>query len=46
MTLLHWWFQHDEDVTMGDVIRLMTDNMRYGFFKTFKSLPPCGKEET
>lgn len=41
MTLLHWWFQHEEEVTMDDVLRLMTDNMKDGFFKAFKSLSPC-----
>lgn len=39
MTLLHWWFHHEE-VTMDNVLRLMTDNMKHGFFKAFKSLPP------
>lgn len=41
MSLLHWWFSHQDEVTMDDVLRLMTDNMKDGFFKAFKSLPPC-----
>ena len=36
MALFHWWFDHDDTVAAGDVLKLMTGNMTYGLFKTFK----------
>ena len=39
MALLHWWFDHEDIVTAQDVVRLMTGNMSYGLYKTFKEIP-------
>lgn len=41
MTLLYWWFHHHDKVDTDEILRLMTDNMKQGFFKAFKSIPPC-----
>ena len=36
MALFHWWFDFEDTVGLQDVLRLMTGNMAYGLFKTFK----------
>ena len=36
MALMHWWFDYSDSVSAQDVLRLMTGNMAYGLFKTFK----------
>ena len=40
MALFHWWFDHEDSVTIGEVQTLMTGNMASGLFKTFKSDHP------
>lgn len=36
MSLVLWWFKYYDTVTMKDVEEIMTDNMHFGLFKTFK----------
>lgn len=36
MSLTRWWFAHESQVTLEDVMRLMTRNMEEGLFRTFK----------
>ena len=38
MTILRWWLCNQEHVTMDDALKLMTDNMKHGVFKTLKFL--------
>jgi hypothetical protein len=36
MTIIRWWFAHEDKVTKEDVVSIMTSNMRKGMFYTFK----------
>ncbi len=36
MSLIHWWFMHENQVTEDEVLRIMTRNMKKGLFYTFK----------
>lgn len=38
MSLIQWWFEYYDTVTMKEVREIMTDNMHHGLFKTFKTL--------
>lgn len=38
MSLILWWFQYYDTVSMADVEKIMTDNMHLGLFSTFKGL--------
>lgn len=38
MSLIQWWFEYYDTVTMKEVEEIMTDNMHHGLFKTFKTL--------
>lgn len=37
MSLIQWWFQYYTTVTRQEVETIMTDNMHFGLFKTFKN---------
>lgn len=36
MTLIRWWFTNESSVTIQDVLRIMTQNMAEGLFRTFR----------
>lgn len=36
MLLIQWWFQNPHTVSQEEVEELMSSNMKYGMFKTFK----------
>ena len=36
MSLVRWWFKYYDTVRMKDVEKIMTENMHYGMFRTFK----------
>ena len=38
MTLVRWWFQHEDSVTARNVQDLMRRNMKQGMFRTFREL--------
>ena len=38
MTLVRWWFQHEDRVTAKEVQDLMRRNMKQGMFRTFREL--------
>lgn len=37
MTELEWWFHNDASVSLDDLIKIMTCNMKNGLFKTFRN---------
>lgn len=37
MTEVHWWLLNDSTVSIEDLIRIMTCNMKNGIFKTFRN---------
>lgn len=44
MTLIRWWFTNEASVTLQDVMRIMTQNMAEGLFRTFREnlIPKSG----
>lgn len=36
MTMMRWWFQYDQQITMQEVQELMMNNMKQGMFRTFR----------
>lgn len=44
MSLVQWWFEYSDSVSMKDVEKIMTDNMHLGLFKTFKNQMKKGQE--
>ncbi|MDD7643021.1 MAG: TetR/AcrR family transcriptional regulator C-terminal domain-containing protein [bacterium] len=36
MTELEWWLKNDSTITLDDLMRIMTRNMKHGIFKTFR----------
>lgn len=38
MSLVLWWFEYYDQVSMKEVEEIMTDNMRLGLFKTFRKI--------
>lgn len=38
MTLVRWWFKYEDKVTILDVQKIMTENMKLGMFQTFKKI--------
>lgn len=36
MTELEWWLKNDSTITLEDLMRIMTRNMKHGIFKTFR----------
>lgn len=38
MSLIRWWFEHEDRVSADEVCRLMGSNMKNGLFPTYKSV--------
>lgn len=38
MTLVHWWFENEPEITMDEAVSIMRSNMERGLFATFKRL--------
>lgn len=44
MSLVQWWFEYYDSISMKEVEKIMTDNMHLGLFKTFKNQMKKGQE--